>query len=73
MSCYETHKGILRKVDTKGKSIREFLHDIALGEDEDEAFRLVSEGEGETFDCYDIDTYGPSGNSCDLVSVEECE
>ena len=46
---------------------------IVEAEDEDEAFRLVSEGEGETFDCYDIDTYGPSGNSCDLVSVEECE
>ena len=46
---------------------------IVEAEDEDEAFRLVTEGEGETFDCYDIDTYGPSGNSCDLVSVEECE
>ena len=46
---------------------------IIEAEDEDEAFRLVTEGEGETFDCYDIDTYGPSGNSCDLVSVEECE
>ena len=46
---------------------------IIEAENEDEAFRLVSEGEGETFDCYDIDTYGPSGNSCDLVSVEECE
>ena len=46
---------------------------IVEAEDEDEAFRLVSEGEGETFDCYDIDTYGASGNSCDLVSVEECE
>ena len=46
---------------------------IVEAEDEDEAFRLVSEGEGETFDCYDIDTYGPSGNSCDLVSVEEYE
>ena len=46
---------------------------IVEAEDEDEAFRLVSEGEGETFDCYDIDTYGPSGNSCDLVSIEECE
>ena len=46
---------------------------IIEAENEDEAFRLVSEGEGETFDCYDIDTYGPNGNSCDLVSVEECE
>lgn len=38
MSCYETHKGILHKVDTKGKSIRQFLHDIALGEDEEYQF-----------------------------------
>ena len=38
MSCYETHRGILRKVDTEGKSVREFLHDIALGEDEEIQF-----------------------------------
>ena len=42
-------------------------------EDEDEAFRLVSEGEGETFDCINIDTYGSNGNICSLVSIEECE
>ena len=38
MSCYETHRGILRKVDNEGKSIREFLHDIALGENEEIQF-----------------------------------
>lgn len=38
MSCYETHKGILRKVDTEGKSIQEFLRNISLGEHEEFQF-----------------------------------
>ena len=38
MSCYETHRGILRKVDTEGKSIREFLRNISLGEYEEFQF-----------------------------------
>ena len=47
MSCYETHRGILHKIDTKGKSIKQFLHDIALGADEECQF-------DENYDIVDI-------------------